>query len=71
VSSLAGGILPVLPFVLFLKPFSIVLGGILVLFVIGIIIQVKTEFMGYNTALKQTFKSVLPAILIVSLLSMV
>ena len=70
ISSLGGGVLPVLPFIFLSEPFSAVLSILLVLVGITIILQVKRTSEGFKPAIKQIVKSIVPAIVLVGGLSL-
>lgn len=69
-SAFCGGILPVLPFLLFRGLFAGLLCSIIVTVFVGIILSVKSQLVGSKRAVKQTLFSLLPAIIIVCLLSL-
>jgi VIT1/CCC1 family predicted Fe2+/Mn2+ transporter len=70
-SSAAGGILPTIPFIIFPEPYAGIIGTLVVLCGLGTLVYVKQLSMGVTTALKQVARSAVPAIGIVSALSLI
>lgn len=70
-SAALGFLLPVLPFVLLPEPFAGLVSTLVVLAGVWTIAKVKAPFVGRRVALEQTLKSVGPAVVIVTVLSMI
>lgn len=70
-SSLAGGILPTLPFIVLKEPYSGIIGALIVLCGLGTLVYVKQQSMKLRIAIGQVARSTIPALVIVSALSLV
>jgi VIT1/CCC1 family predicted Fe2+/Mn2+ transporter len=66
-----GGILPILSFILFSKPFAAVLTGFIIIVGIFVISNEKRAVCGWKRAIWDTAKNIFPALIVVGLLSII